>query len=239
MELQKQFSQEYLFALKNQLEDTTAFSLYKGDVFSIDDNEDNVVRIPGVYNKQVDLVVSNENKPADDDYENSVKFYDAYKSLSPLIASQESFWAYLTHIEYFQYVKKRWQISSDTSIDSMVDHFFVTSMLKIARNGLARLWWPAFLTYDVSHENPYHLTKVFFTNTQVVQLMSESQFFMCKPITHGVLEFFEEHTEIELTKKAIDKVMPYINKLGGVRQIAFEEKEFFKNTIEKEIDFNS
>lgn len=236
MELQKQFSMEYLSLLKNQLYDETALSRYCDDIFPIELTEENIVKIPGLYNHHVDLKITNPDKPADDDYNNAINFYMAYKTLSPIVASQESFWAYLTHVEYFDYVKTRWQISADTSVATTIDHFFVTSMLKIARNGLARLWWPVFLTYDESHSDPYHLTKVFFTNTEVVQNMSESQFFTCKPLTQGILEFFEEHREIKLTKKAIDNVMSYFNKLGGVRQIAFESKEFFKRTIETEID---
>lgn len=236
MELQKQFSIEYLTLLKNQLYDQTAFSRYRDDVFPIDATEDNIVKIPGVYNNHVELAISNPSKPADDDFDNAIKFFKAYKSLSPIIAAQESLWAYLAHVEYFEYVKKRWSISIETSVASIIDHFFVTSMLKIARNGLARLWWPVFLTYDESHTDPYHLTRMFFTNTEVVQNMSESQFFTCKPLTQGILEFFEEHSEIKLTKKAIDNVMSYFNKLGGVRQIAFEDKEFFKRTIENEIE---
>lgn len=237
MELQKQFTMEYLTRIKNQVYEEATLSMYCDESFPIDPTEDAIVKIPGVYNVPVDLVISNTGKLTADDFDNAVKFFTAYKSLSPIIASQESFWAYLTHVEYFDYVKTRWQITNDTSVASIIDHFFVTSMLKIARNGLARLWWPVFLTYDEANSDPYHLTKIFFTNTEVVQEMSESQFFTCKPLTQGILEFFEAHEEIKLTKAAIDKVMSYYNKLGGVRQIAFEDKEFFKRTIENEIEF--
>lgn len=237
MELQKQFTMEYLTRIKNQLYEEAALSRYCTESFPLDSAEDSIVKIPGVYNVHVDLVISNPSKLAADDFDNAVKFFSAYKSLSPIVASQESFWAYLTHVEYFDYVKKRWQIMDSTSVASIIDHFFITNMLKIARNGLARLWWPVFLTNDEFHSDPYHLTKIFFTNTEVVQEMSESQFFTCKPLTQGILEFFEEHKEINLTKAAIDKVMSYYNKLGGVRQIAFEDKEFFKRTIENEIEF--
>lgn len=235
MELQRQFTTEYLTRIKNQLYKETGLSRYCGECFLVE--EDAIVKIPGVYNAHVDLVISNPSKLAADDFDNAVKFFKAYKSLSPIVAAQESFWAYLTHVEYFDYVKTRWQITDSTSVASIIDHFFVTSMLKIARNGLARLWWPVFLTYDETNNDPYHLTKIFFTNTEVVQEMSESQFFTCKPLTQGILEFFEEHEEIKLTKAAIDKVMSYYNKLGGVRQIAFEDKGFFKRTIENEIEF--
>lgn len=233
MELQRQFSPLYLTEIKKKAYDPVFLKKYDDPIFVIEDNEDNVVRIPGLYNRHVNLIMS--DKPIDD-FENAKAFFEAYKDMSPIVASQETIWAYLTHVEYFDYVKLRWNISSNKSPETIIDHFFVTSMLKIARNGLARLWWSVYLTYDKDNEDPYHLTKIFFANTQFVLTMSESQFFSCKPLTYGILEFFESHPDIKQTKAAIDKIMQYFNALGGVREIAFETKEFIKETIENDID---
>lgn len=233
MELQKQFSQEYVTTLKNQLGDPASIVRYEADEFPIEDNVDNIVKIPGLYHSQVDLVLS--DKPSDD-FENSKRFFNAYKSLSPLTAAQESFWAYLSHVEYFKYAKTRWPKDEKTNpANHYKSHFFIEgNMLKIARNAMARLWWPAFMTYDESHQDPFHLTKYLFSNTQVVLSMTESQLFTCKPLTHGVLSFFEVH-DIIPTKESIDIIMKHFNALGGVRQLAFEEEDFFKSTIEKDI----
>lgn len=236
MELQKQFSFDYLTNLKNNLFDPEFRKKYEASSFVIENNEDNIVKIPGLYNRHVDLKVS--EKPHDrpsDDFENAIVFFEAYKEMSPIVAAQESVWAYFTHVEYFDYVKQRWQITNETSSQSMIDHFFVTSMLKIARNGIARLWWPVYLTYDKDNSDPYHLTKLFFSNTQAVLAMSESILFTCKPLIHGVLEFFEKHPEITPTKANIDTIMQYFNKLGGVRVLAFESKENIIETIESNL----
>lgn len=234
MELQKQFSQEYLIKLKNQLGDPSFVSQYDAKAFPIEDSEENIVKIPGLYNKHVDLILS--DKPSDD-FENSRRFFSAYKSMSPLIAAQESFWAYMTHVEYFDYAKARWpRREGDNPMNHYKRHYFISgNMLKIALNAMGRLWWPAFLTYDENHQDPFHLTKILFKNTQVVLSMTESQLFTCKPLTHGVLEYFEDHPDIIPTKENIKSIMEYFNALGGVRQLAFEEKDFFKSTIEKEI----
>lgn len=233
MELQRQFSQEYLTEIKNKIYDPDFRKKYVEPTFVIEDNENNVVKIPGLYNKHVILKLS--DKPSDD-FENAEAFYEGYKDMSPIIASQETIWAYLTHIEYFDYVKERWGVSSDTSADTMIDHFFVRSMLKIARNGLARLWWPVYITFDNNNKDPYHLTKIFFANTQIVVSMSESVLFTCKPLTQGVLEFFEEHPDVKTSKANIEKIMEYFNALGGVRNLAFDSKEFIKHTIETDIN---
>lgn len=45
MELQKQFSQEYVTTLKNQLGDPASIVQYEADEFPIDDNVDNIVKI--------------------------------------------------------------------------------------------------------------------------------------------------------------------------------------------------
>lgn len=233
MELQRQFSEEYLTEIKNKIFDPDFRTKYIQPAFVIEDNEDNVVKIPGLYNIHVNLVIS--NKPSDD-FENAKSFFEAYKDMSPIIAARENIWAYLTHIEYFDYVKERWQISADTSADTLIDHFFVRSMLKIARNGLARLWWPVYITYDKNNEDHYHLTKIFFANTQIVVSLSESVLFTCKPLTQGVLEFFEEHPDVKTSKANIETIMEYFNALGGVRNLAFDSKEFIKHTIETDIN---
>lgn len=233
MELQKQFTQEYLTFLKNSTYDPEFRKNYVESTFNIKESENKVEKIPGLYNRPVKLKISSNAK---DDFENAKLFFEAYKDMSPIIASQESIWAYLAHAEYFKYVKERWGITSDTSATTIIDHFFVTSIIKITRNGLARLWWPVYLTYDKNSEDPYHLTKLFFENTQIVLSMSESQFFSIKPLTHGVLEYFEEHPEINRSKENINKIMTYFNKLGGVRDLALVDKTFYKHTIENEIE---
>lgn len=235
MELQKQFSQEYATLLKNQLGDPAFLENYERENFPVDESEGNIVKIPGVYNNHVDLTLS---KDPSQDFPNAVLFFEAYKTLSPLIASQESFWAYMTHVEYFEYAKARWPKGDDSdAANHYKRHFFIEgNMLKIARNAMARLWWPVYMTYDTTNSDPYHLTKIFFTNTQVVQTMSESQLFTCRPLTQGVLGYFEKHSDVIPTKANIDNIMQYFNALGGVRQLAFEEKDFFIQTIEKEIN---
>lgn len=233
MELQRQFSQEYLTEIKNKIYDADFRKKYVESTFVIEDIENNVVKIPGLYNNHVNLKMS--SKPSDD-FENAKVFFEAYKDMSPIIASQETIWAYLTHVEYFDYVKERWGVSLDTSAGTMIDHFFVRSMLKITRNGLARLWWSVYITYDKNSEDPYHLTKIFFANTQIVLSMSESVLFTCKPLTQGVLEFFEEHPDVKTSKANIEEIMEYFNALGGVRNLAFDSKEFIKHTIETEIE---
>lgn len=232
MELQRQFSDNYLRSLKDDCNNQDFIKPYLESNFVIDDNEDNVVKIPGLYNRHVDLKISDNPK---DDFENAKLFFEAYKDMSPVVACQEAVWAYFTHVEYFNYVKQRWQITIETSRNSIIDHFFVNGMLKIARNGVARLWWPVYMSYDKENADPYHLTKILFSNTQAIFALSESQFFSCKPLTYGILEFFEEHENVSPTKVNIDKIIQYFNALGGVRELAFENKEFIKQTIDGSI----
>lgn len=236
MELQKQFSQEYLSTLKRQVYDPEYRKKYEGDSFSIEDNENNVVKIGGLYNKHVNLKVT-EYPKSKNDLKNAITFFEAYKDMSPLVAAQEAFWAYLTHVEYYDYVKERWDINSETSANNIILRFFVNGTLKLTRNALGHLWWTVYITYDEENKDPYHLTRILFTNTEVVQDMTESQFFSVRPLTRGVLEFFEEHTDIKPTKINIKKIMSYFNSLGGVRELSFETEDSIKKIIEKEIEF--
>ena len=85
--------------------------------------------------------------------------FSALRNLTPVQASDERFWACLTHTTYFSYVCKRWGSEKDTVISSR--WFLVGSgMERLARNGLARLWWAGYATFD--ENSKFELTDILF-----------------------------------------------------------------------------
>ena len=62
---------------------------------------------------------------ADEEYSNVVIFYDVFKDkLSPKQASNPYLWAYLTHLEYWEYTNKRWA-AEGMSVETVKQRFFV------------------------------------------------------------------------------------------------------------------
>jgi hypothetical protein len=52
------------------------------------------------------------------DAENAKKIYEAFKNLSIINATDRRLWAYLTHLKYYDYVKKRWKINEKEQDDT-------------------------------------------------------------------------------------------------------------------------
>lgn len=80
------------------------------------------------------------------DYRNSLiigRFFQKNKVPLSLI-HDERYMAYLTHFVYFDYMKKRWPITEGDD-SSRASSQYTFNRAPCARNGILRLFWPAFL----------------------------------------------------------------------------------------------
>lgn len=227
--LQRTFSKEYTSILRQRVKQGKIDG-YLHDAFSVDEENKHVYRLQQQMHHNVVL------DPEKTDFENAKLFFEAYKDLSPMIASEEAFWTYMAHVEHFDYVKKRWKIGETTSPDSIIDHFFVTSMIKVARNGLARLWWPMYMTYDEENtSDPYHLSKILYMYTDTMQMLSESSLFSCRNLIHAILHFFEINTDIpkENWLQINRYIIRYYNSVGGVRKLIYLDEKYFEAELQR------
>jgi len=89
----------------------------------------------------------------DDDAKNARIIFDALEGLSPFLAKDMRFWAYLSHTYLFEYVKERWPIKEEWTREQKLHHirthYFVLNKSydrEIERdNAVSRLWWTAFI----------------------------------------------------------------------------------------------
>lgn len=227
--LQRTFSKEYTSILRQRVKQGKIENYLQGN-FPVEEENNHVYRLQQQMHHNVIL------DPEKTDFENAKLFFDAYKDLSPMIASEEAFWTYLAHVEYFEYVKARWKIGENTSPESITDHFFVTSMIKVARNGLARLWWPMYMTYDEENtSDPYHLSKILYRYTDTMQMLSESSLFSCRNLIHAILHFFEINTDIpkESWLQINRYIIRYYNSVGGVRKLIYLDEKYFEAELQR------
>lgn len=176
------------------------------------------------------LDVTNAEAKSADDLDNSIKVYEALKDLPLSLASDERLWAYLTHTVYWDYMCQRWPIQ-DAEGDALefikIRYFFSSKGKTFYRNGLSRLWWYAYLTYDSSKEDPYYYTKMMLLNQDIAgQLIENTNLSRNKIALNAVLkalqDFYklEEKEEIEKVKNKrntiIRPLMKHINVVGGV-----------------------
>ena len=94
----------------------------------------------------------------DNDFESAIQLYEAFKNLEPIQASDERLWTYLSHVDLYPYMIKRWNSAYlGTAKDSrsyIFDHWFLKSTIhsELLRHALSGLWWAVFLSVDETRE---------------------------------------------------------------------------------------
>jgi hypothetical protein len=89
------------------------------------------------------------------------------------------------------------------------------------RNGAARLWWAAKLTFDPNRENPYELTGVLLRSLDVAKNLLERNFGRAPSITRAFLEFVLQNLETCLasgnkSRYVVRQLSKALNLHGGV-----------------------
>lgn len=202
-----------------------------------------------LYDRKQTLMMANIIQPLDlvgklnhkDDFISAIAIYEAYKNLEPIQASDERFWAYLAHVDLYQYMIKRWpkaiNIEESNPIKYIRNHWFIgtTSQVNLMRHSLAGLWWSVHLTVDEQRTNKYELTEVLFSNqTLRTRTLGNYRLFRHKEAVIGLLEFCKENKSIlKNFEKQHQQLTEHLNLIGGVKLLAYQDKDFFKSELEK------
>ena len=179
---------------------------------------------------------------SDTDFQNAKIIYEAYKGrLNPVQASDLRLWAYLAHVQHWDYMYKRWKIdvpdeedaeednSSKSSFDKVIDrvgtrYFFKSSKGKaFVRQGIARLYWSAYLTYDEDNKNPYEYTEFFFSKQDIFTSITERSFARNKILVLAALKEIKKHPEI--SREEIRLFLSKLNQSGAITVLDFLDKE--------------
>lgn len=225
MELQRTFKRVYAEQLKRLI----IVSNYKKDEFPYDATQ--VKHLANIYKPDGLL----ERLNPEDDFYSAIELYKAYRDIPPLVASLPDLWLYLSHVDLFLYVKRRWPIPEGKSEDDLIsfiqNHWFGTESI---RSTLSGLWWSAYLTVDESREDPFELTKILFENeTFRSRVFGSSLIVRHRPAAMGILEYMLENKDkfIGLESKGRE-IAKHFNHLGGYKVLSALEKEYFKKEME-------
>jgi len=171
------------------------------------------------------------------DYENTKRLYTAFKQLSVTQATDERLWAYLAHTVFWKYMRKRWPVENylDKDMASITDviqerYFFTNNRDRaLIRNGIARLWWYGYVSYDEDREDPFELTKMLLSKLDITQNILERSFSRNPVITKAILNVLVDLEKMEgkvPTREQFRSMMMYLNHLGGVTILdSFEQEE--------------
>lgn len=218
----KLFKNEFVLDSIAKLESNEIIDLYLGDKFS-GYSESAILINPNVlFCEDTSLILPDKNN--NHDFENAVKIYETYKTFSPTEATSGRVWAYLAHVSYWNYMKKRWPIENQPEEKRgsyIVEHWFLsgTGASNLARHGLAMLWWGAHVTYDKERSDPYELTKEFFTMLDYTRTILTGTQGRNRIFTHALLEFVIENPKLFDSQKEakIRFLMRNSNFLGGFK----------------------
>lgn len=162
------------------------------------------------------------------DAENAKRIHKSLKSLSPAQAIDPRIWTYLTHVVYPDYMAKRWLGDKKEVAKGTLERYFASGNRGIIRNGIARLWWYGYLTYDESRLDPYELTAFILSNQDIAQGLLERNLGNNKKWLINMLDIIkklkEEYPSLT-SKKNMQSLSKYLNFYGGVAVLDFIDKE--------------
>lgn len=176
------------------------------------------------------------------DLENSKRLYSALGGLSLTQASDPRLWTYLTHVKYWEYMRKRWPIK-DAAPDKVMGTVFSRYFLvgdkarALTRNGVARLWWAGHTCYSSSVAgNEFAYAKALFTTQDVYASLMERAFSKNKKIIQPVLSVLTKELEKGAPFDDRDKVRDlgkHLVLLGGAMVLDILDPMAIEQIVEK------
>jgi len=236
MALQPVFKRGYIDYLRNNIKPES----YLKDHFEYDPSQ--VVRLYGVPHPE-GLLEQLDPTP-EGDLQTAIAIYEAYPNISPLFAQQDDLWVYLTHVDLFEYVKKRWPIKTGREVslaeqcDYISNHWFRHTK-HLFRTTFAGLWWNIKLTVDEERDNKYELSEFLFKNQEFrTYSFGELPLIRHREAMIGVLEFLMENPN--LFDNGFNAKARYIrllfNIIGASKNISSLPRGFFKDVLYRNID---
>lgn len=186
--------------------------------------------------KYQELIAS---KSALDDLENAKRIFCALKDLTVVQATDERVWAYLTHTIYRDYMMYRWDVSKqETNKEEYIKSRYFFSRKEgnpFIRNGLSRLWWTAYSTYDETRENPFELTEYLMSSFSLSWNFLTRNFSQNTSLLRNILSALIELNWLPQNVGDISKLVKYINQVGGITILDVLSKEEVKKILENHI----
>lgn len=166
-----------------------------------------------------------------EDYEAAIALYETFPDLSREQACYEPFWVYLTHVDLYPYMIKRFCNGATPTLTDVRINWWHTNLM---RRGLSNLWWSVKQTIMEDEEDPdkrYFYTKYFFKRLDFRQRrMGSSTLFRHKEAVIGILKYLQENVD-EYFEGRSNFIMMYFNKQATLKQLASCDRDYFYNEL--------
>ncbi|MEX0981053.1 MAG: DUF6339 family protein [Bacteroidales bacterium] len=236
MEKQLIFREKYVNELIKDIESGVSLENYRSNIFIYNKREvlmmPNIAKTPNLFNKI----------NPDNDFETAVHIFEAFPNLEPIQASDERLWTYLSHVDLYPYMIKRWDaVHNRTAKDStayILEHWFLTSTSQagLLRHALSGLWWAVYLSVDNCRRDKYELTEILFRQLDFpTRTLGAYKLGRHKEAVIGILEFMHENEDL-FNRNLQSKtrfITKHLNLLGGIKPISYYDRTFFKSELLK------
>lgn len=161
------------------------------------------------------------------DLANCKIIYKNLSFLSPSQASDERFWAALTHKTFYNYMRERWGYATGITIPSQKDgvgeiksRFFFTSNGRSGyfRNTLAKCWWIGKLLYEPNKDSFELLDAIGSNdfNSKITEIFFSYTFSSNPMILKGIAECFEYFSSRNKKISVRNQLRPTMQKLNAI-----------------------
>lgn len=183
-------------------------------------SDSSIIRDSSIEIEDFSFDMSQDN-PVATDIENIRRVYNHMKGLSESRASDERIWVAFTLHQGLDYMRYRWMPKDD---GDKFDRFFFKnsrnghSKRPLFRNGIARLWWIGYHTYDPKRTNPYELTEFVCRDQDYINNLLDIGFASNATISKAVLGALldAEKNGVTINRDLVRAISQYVNLLGGI-----------------------
>lgn len=201
-------------------------------------NDDHIIKNTSIDIEDFSLDTSFENQ-VDSDLENVKRVYNHMMTLSVSKASDERIWVAYALSEFVDYMKYRWMPDGP---DKRKERFFFENSSKrsLFRQGISRLWWIGYLTYDESKPDPYEMTAFILRNGQdVINQLLDIGFSSNKTILKAVIKalYEAENSGITIDRDLVRNTCKYVNLLGGTYMLDCLSENDIYEKVKKSIGY--
>lgn len=201
-------------------------------------NDDHIIKDTSINIEDFSLDTSFENR-VDSDLENVKRVYNHMMPLSVSKASDERIWVAYALSEFVDYMRYRWMPDGP---DKRKERFFFENSSKrsLFRQGISRLWWIGYLTYDDSKPDPYEMTAFILRNGQdVINQLLDIGFSSNKTILKAVIRalYEAENSGITINRDLVRDTCKYVNLLGGTYMLDCLSENDIYEKVKKSIGY--
>lgn len=222
------FTENYTARLYRNLNDPENFKLYLKEEFPYEEQ----------YPKSDSGIILDDNfdlNPDISDLENAILLYQNLE-LDETQASDKRLWTYLTHVRFWDYMIKKWNIEGiEKPFGRIKDRYFLNTanIESLSRNGISRLWWYTHLTIDTSKKDHYELTRILLNRQDIAVGVFERRLGSISCIRRGILDYLKDHPTVMKSEDKTRELIKYVNLVGGVKNLSMLKLSEVKMILDK------